>query len=217
MRGSNSIPIAACSHKPQHLHPFSFHQSDAARCQFGLQRVIKSMVTCPSLPDAGMGFTNLISHQHQMGPSCQLDLVCNGKAVNAAVGLQITCSGAGEQNRNLIDRIWKRESRRSSESKRLRHSDVHYRECNWSRTDTVWGFPFVFRMYVIKPLKSACSYFQTSTSHTMDCGFTYTATDGYITGPLLQPDFWQHAPFRWFMAAVLGRPVDTFAIVRTIS
>lgn len=215
MWGSNSIAMAACSHKPLHLHPFSFHQSDAARCQFRLQPCHQECGHLPHSTRRRHGFYRSYFPLTPNGSQLQLDLVCNGKAVNVAAKLQISCGGAGEQNRNLIDRIWKRESRHSSGSKRLQHSEVYYRERNGSRTDTVWGFPFVSGMHVTKRFKMARSYFQTSTSHTMD--LPGAAADGCIAGLLLQPDFWQHAAFRWFMAAVLPWPVDTFAILRTIS
>lgn len=169
MRGSNSIAMAACSHKPLHLHPFSFRQSDASRCQFRLQPCHREYGHLPAQSARRRhAFHRSYFPLTPNGSQLQLDLVCNGKAVNVAAKLQISCSGAGEQNRNLIDRIWKRESRHSSGGKRLQHSGVHYGECNGSRTDTVWGFPFVSGMHVTKRLKPPCSYFQTSTSHTMD-------------------------------------------------
>lgn len=215
MWGSNSIAMAACSHKPLHLHPFSFHQSDAACCQFCLQPCHQEYGHLPQSARRKHEFYRSYFPLTPNGSQLQLDLVCNGKAVNVAAKLQISCSGAGEQNRNLIDRIWKRESRHSSGSKRLQHSGVHYRERNGSTTDTVWGFPLCLGCVWLNASNLHAAIFRLPLPTLWIC--TSAATDGCIAGLLLQPDFWQHAAFRWFMAAVLPRPVDTFAILRTIS
>ncbi|KAI3373510.1 hypothetical protein L3Q82_022106 [Scortum barcoo] len=69
----------------------TFYQSDAAQHQFSLQPCHQSMLTCPCLPYTA--WLLLISFPIDPNESqLQLDLVCNGKAVNVAMKLQISCS-----------------------------------------------------------------------------------------------------------------------------
>lgn len=72
--------------------------------------VIKVWSPVACLPYIYAAWVLLISFPIDLNESqLQLDLVCNGKAVNVAMKLQISCSKTGEWNRYLIDRVWKGE------------------------------------------------------------------------------------------------------------
>lgn len=99
---------------------FRFHQSDAAvSSKYG--HLSLSAVYIYAV------WVLLISFPIDLNESqLQLDLVCNGKAVNVAMKLQISCSETGEWNRYLIDRIWKGESKSMSHDTLYSLSDAQH-------------------------------------------------------------------------------------------